>query len=1018
VGYRPTEGAPTQEQEGPFAFTLTDGQQSLLQWYLEEYLQYPWGEWRTRAERAEALMAQIGQELFRAVFGDSKTAPLWNHVADHLPETRVVIHAQSPEAVALPWELLWDPDREEFGAIAPRAHAFVRSQPDLHFEPPPPPTGRTFNILLVICRPGGRSDIPFRSEARPLLELVRPYRDRVHVEVLRPPTLAQLARVLSERRGHYHVLHFDGHGAFPEGTSTGTGQGQLVFEAENGQSRRVTGEELGHVLADKGIPVVLLSACQSGMTRPQALYLSIANQLLRAGVTGVVAMTYAVQVQAAVRFTARLYEALMQGEELGRSVALAREILRVERGRPSPLGEMPLQDWAVPAVFEAAPVRVTQTPLKSLLLTPASLHSKEAQSGTEVNCPERPTFGFIGRDDLLLDLERAFREETVVLLRGMAGVGKTEAAVGFGRWWAETGGLDGPVFFFRFEHHLPLARVWDEVGRVFQPLIKEQLDREWTWLTTEQRRQVAVDILRRIRCLLIWDNFEAVAGFPSGTASAWTNEEQHDLRKFLGDLRGGQTKVLLTSRRDELWLDSIYRRLELGGLRLIEAQELAVKVLERTGVSAYQLRQLPSYNDLLEYLGGNPLAIQVIMPELAHQQPDALLAELRSGEARLKGDDPEQGRARSLSASLTYRLAGLPEITRQRLGPLALFQGFVNTAVLHALCDVQDAPALLQGLQQEQWVAVLDQAAEIGLLRRTGENYYEVHPALPWFLHDLLMEALPDQQAWLQRAYGRVYGAYAGYLAHSFHTNAHPVMSLLAAEEQNLLQALICSYDHQQWKAIEGVLDGLRVLFTLRSRWHEWERLVTDAETRVTENQDQALQEREQLLRALLDYRRQIAHYRRDFASEKEILQDMLTYDRQSGLGTSDSVLHYLGRLAEEERQWDEAERYYYESLALAEQEDNEVGQASNLFYLGQLARKQHERDTAEQFYHHSLMHADQAHDEYRRALCFLSLGRLACEAKQWAAAEGYFHQSLAIHLSLGFVPLATLLSHSAQAIE
>ena len=115
------------------------------------------------------------------------------------------------------------------------------------------------------------------------------------------------------------------------------------------------------MLAGKGVPVVLLNACQSGMTRPESLYPSVGNQLLKAGIRGVVAMAYSVYVQTAVRFMARLYEALMQGEELARAVALAREALRVHPQRLSPIGEIPLRDWIVPVLFEAAPVSLPRS---------------------------------------------------------------------------------------------------------------------------------------------------------------------------------------------------------------------------------------------------------------------------------------------------------------------------------------------------------------------------------------------------------------------------------------------------------------------------------------------------------------------------------------------------------------------------------------------------------------------------------------------------------------------------------
>ena len=282
VSYRPQGGAQAQESEAGFAFTVSEEARRDIQWYLEEYLLYPWGEMANRAQRVEELMGRLGAELFDAVFGSRQAVALYAHVADDLANARIVIHADDPEGIALPWELMRDSARGEYGDLARLARAFVRSQPNLIFPPPPAPSGDgTFNILMVVCRPGGpEGDVPFQSVARPLLELFRPHRDRVRLDILRPPTFEQLASVLNDKPGFYHVLHFDGHGGYPQDAGT---QGLLLFEGEDDEPRQVTGEELGGLLAGKGVPVVLLNACQSGMTHPEAIYPSVGNQLAQGG---------------------------------------------------------------------------------------------------------------------------------------------------------------------------------------------------------------------------------------------------------------------------------------------------------------------------------------------------------------------------------------------------------------------------------------------------------------------------------------------------------------------------------------------------------------------------------------------------------------------------------------------------------------------------------------------------------------------------------------------------------------
>ena len=123
-----------------------------------------------------------------------------------------------------------------------------------------------------------------------------------------------------------------------------------------------------------------------------------------------------------------------------------------------------------------------------------------------------PDNGFIGRDETLLMLDRAFDEHTVVLLHAYAGQGKTTTAVEFARWYAQTGGL-GPqpiVLFTSFESHTDLADVLNEIG--------QQAIQDWTSINElQEKRQRVQQVLRQVPVLWIWDNVEPVAGFPAGT---------------------------------------------------------------------------------------------------------------------------------------------------------------------------------------------------------------------------------------------------------------------------------------------------------------------------------------------------------------------------------------------------------------------------------------------------------------------------------------------------------------------
>ena len=195
----------------------------------------------------------------------------------------------------------------------------------------------------------------------------------------------------------------------------------------------------------------------------------------------------------------------------------------------------------MPVVYEAAPLQLFPKP-KTRKRTPEDPrrgrrrgHGRRA--GLDPDLPPPPDAGFYGRDETLLALDRAFDRDPIVLLHAYAGSGKTTTAAEFARWYSLTGGVDGPVLFTTFERYLPLPRVLDRIGQVFGPAL-EQSGIHWLALDDAARRQVALQVLAQVPVLWIWDNVEPVAGFPAGTESAWSAEEQEELLDFLRALRG------------------------------------------------------------------------------------------------------------------------------------------------------------------------------------------------------------------------------------------------------------------------------------------------------------------------------------------------------------------------------------------------------------------------------------------------------------------------------------------------
>ena len=470
-----------------------------LRWYLEEYLRFPYGIFPENAAKIEQRFQDWGEELFELVFRSSEKAREFFQAAtyDGLHQCELVIISDSPEVLNLPWELLYSPSDRQF--LAPSLAGMSRSLSDyaVRAEMGRLPQDK-LNILLVIARPYGEQDIGLRTIARPLLQSLANIRQKVKLKVLRPPSFEQFERELNGNKGFYHIVHFDGHGDFDPNSigfqhTLGTaGQGLLVFEKNDGSPDIVTAAQIAQNLADCRVPIFVLNACKSAQEGEEK-FSSVASRLVSLGAKGVVAMAYSVYAEAAKHFMGRLYGELAAGATLDSAVAAGRRDVLNKPLRPSPKGDKPLQDWLVPVLYQQeayTPFIPTNTDTDVLDLE-AFL---EPTVSNLVGFPKEGAYGFVGRDYDILRLERGFRQNNIVLLQGMAGVGKTELACGFARWLEETEGRTGKMYFTSFEQGATLSNVVNQVGR-------EVWGDKFAQYSAEQQEQAVLNDFHRVAVL-------------------------------------------------------------------------------------------------------------------------------------------------------------------------------------------------------------------------------------------------------------------------------------------------------------------------------------------------------------------------------------------------------------------------------------------------------------------------------------------------------------------------------------
>jgi tetratricopeptide (TPR) repeat protein len=1014
----PGRSKDTFSREIEFELTPQDGER--IRWYLEDYLQFDEDPAPKIAHEVEAFMAACGEKLFANIFeGSNPAILLWGALAPHLSSTRIEITTGILEATAIPWELIRNPHTRTFLALS--ADSFVRTQREAQGALTPTGEAEKVRILLVICRPGGGRDVPFRSVAgRLVTRLSGEARDTFDIDVLRPPTYEQLAttlRLAKERGEPYHVVHFDGHGTYAKADDLATvgsvfnsvmlkGEGSgprgfLAFEdpANEKNSKFVDGLRLGALLRDEGVPVLVLNACQSAFAEASAkpaetgtetrdeveAYGSLAQAVMEAGAAGVVAMRYSVYVVTAAQFVAELYGALARGRRLGEAVSWARKNLSEQPERRIAYEARPLQDWPVPLVWEREPLRLWGERKAPEIVLEEGAGSNPGALDRAL--PERPDIGFFGRDETLYALDRAFDAHRTVLLHAYAGSGKTSTAAEFARWYALTGGVEGPVLFSSFERHLPLARLLDKIGEVFGRWLSSK-GIEWDAVTRPgQRRKVALDVLRQVPVLWIWDNVEPVTGFPAGTASDWSAAEQQELRAFLSAARDGKAKFLLTSRRDEqAWLGNLVRRVEVPEMPMQERLQLAGAIADKSG---RRLADLPDLRPLLRFTRGNPLTILVTVSAALNAgidtspRLDAFVAALHAGEVDF-ADEASEGRSRSLGASLSYGFGtAFSEDNRRILALLHLFQGFVGVHVLRLMGDLGAEWCLdaVRGLTHERGIALLDRAAEIGLLAAHGGGYYGIHPALPWYFRVLFERYFPEgtgDAVRARHAFVEAMGQVGNFYFGEYEQGRREVLASVAAEEDNLLAAWRLARADGWWRGVIGAMQGLRTLYDATGRRAARRRLVEDVVPEfVDPATDGPLPGRAGYWSLVTEYRVGLAREARDWLEAERLLSLLVDRNRQIAQSA----------LAVAPERWDAMQRHVIRSLA------------TSLHELAEIRREQGSPTCVEP-YREAFDFAAAIGDSAGQAACSLNLGHAykdIADLRDLDEAERWYRQSLGL---------------------
>ncbi len=1020
---------------------FTEVEEQSLEWYFEEWIKIPFTD-ETIAKRAAGSVRTYGENLFEQVF-TGRAYGAYQKVNGSLSELQIVITGD-PEFQGLHWEALWDHDfarplavdcvmvrqRRRLGAVNA---AQVQESPVL-------------NLLIVTARPHEEKDVGYRTISRPLVEAIRDAELRVNVELVRPGTYEAFVRHLEAKpEGFYHVVHFDLHGGlmtyehfqkYERGLNQYTFQrgyglsnlqpyagvkAFLFFEGEEaGDAVPVTADEMAQRLQGRGIPVCILNACQSGKqagvngialpndqerssTPIDDRETSLGARLMDAGMQMVVAMGYSVTVDAAKLLMGKVYGELFAGKALPMAIRSGRRELFDNKVRRVYFNQrVDLEDWLLPVVYgnQAVNLRLRE-------MTFAEREDYYGRQATEYRFAGA-TYGFVGRDLDILKLEKALLRQGVVLLQGMGGTGKTTLLLYLREWWKQTNFVAG-VFYFGYD-----TKAWTLEQMVFEisnNIFRDAELRQFQAMKLEAKLGELVQVLRSKRFGLMLDNLESVTGQALAIQNTLPIEEQTQIREFLARVVGGKTLVVLGSRGREEWLKSVYQgcRYELRGLDGEARSQLAKLVLERQVVDGAKRRGIladKGFERLMGLLAGYPLAIEVVLGNLARQTVGEVLAGLDAADVGL---DKEGDKTESILKCVEYSHSNLSAEAQKLLLCLAPFSGFIDRGFLGNYAEELQKLEPFQDYPFEQLDGAVQEAINWGLLSPRSEEdpqLLSIQPVFPYFLKtklaqqdEIIRESLRDG---FKNHYQGLAGVYNQLMDSKDAQERQRGIFFCESEYENLYGALQICLERQE---------SVSILFCLTDYFERTQNYPATLEIagQVCEHLKKYPQE---FLHSDLGCQIPFAFHRlasgflglKEYNSAKNLYQQALkSYEivfieseKQRRLWIATSY-HQLGRVAEELREFEQARNYYLQALEIDIEFNDRYAQAGIYHQLGIVAQGLREFKQARNYYQQALQIKVEFNDRYAQASTYQQLGRVAQELREFEQARNYYQQALQI---------------------
>lgn len=395
-------------------------------WLLERGALPPDERRATGSKGGDGQAALYGQRLYGYLFDKGKKLRAFLKANPEYQQSHLVLslHSDVASLWRLPWEYLHD--GEKFVCLDGEMR--LSRLPEDLLDLSPRATPSPLRVLFVIAAPDDQKALDVERELTVMQDALEGHvrAGTLVMDVLDEATLPALQSACSRQSsggGHWHVIHYIGHGTYSHKQQ----RGFLCFEKPNGETDLLEALHLRPIL-DGGAPRLwVISACQSAQIGVLDAFDNVATGLLQFGAPAVLTVPTSLTDDSAIELAHTFYGHLSAGQRPIESLYHARLALsQLDADRPV---ERRRFDWGVPALYlRAHTMQLVDHDLQEDVAAVADTTSAASlvRNVAGLTLPNR----FVDRQQAMHTLRRAYQDGTKGTARalyvwGSSGCGKS-----------------------------------------------------------------------------------------------------------------------------------------------------------------------------------------------------------------------------------------------------------------------------------------------------------------------------------------------------------------------------------------------------------------------------------------------------------------------------------------------------------------------------------------------------------------------------------------------------------------